>query len=459
MIHQIISQLAATRSRNEKEEILEKNKDNALLRDFFKAALDPFNTYYIRKIPEFTTSGSNTLTIQDAMNMLYKFKERFVTGNSAIELLQMMLTNMSADDAELLVKIIKKDPDCGVQKNTINKFWKKLISEYPVLLCGAYDKNLVAKLNWVAGVLVQLKSDGARCNIVIDEHGSVEMFSRQGRPIDCKGRFDYLGEKHRNVMIDGELLYQNPDGSAAERKIGNGIINKAIKGTISEEEAANLFLMAWDIVPLDDFKKESCQIKYIDRFNDLKDNYIDNDGLHLTPTKLVHSLEEAMEIYSQYREMGLEGTILKDLDALWENARSKKQIKLKAEIDSDLKVVGYQEGRDRFEGLMGALICESAEGKVNVSVGGGWSTDTRAQIAADYHNKDIEYYMVVDCISTLKIAKPSGSPVIGRILTVLHNGIISQGEGFSLYLPRAKDGFLREDKDVADTFEEISKQK
>lgn len=459
MVHQIIDQLAATRSRNEKEEILEKNKDNETLRDFFKAALDPFNTYYIKKIPEFTTTWNNTLTIKDAMGMLYKFKDREVTGNAAIELLQMMLSNMHPDEANLLIKIIKKDPDCGVQKNTINKTWDKLIQEYPILLCAAYEKKLIDKLNWEAGVLAQLKSDGARCNIIVDENGGVTMFSRQGRPIDCKGRFDYLGGKHRSVMIDGELLYRNDDGSAAERKLGNGIVNKAIKGTISEEEAANLFLMAWDVIPLDHFKAESSNIKYISRFENLEKNYVDNDGIHLTPTKLVHSLEDAMEVYSQYRELGLEGVILKDQDAKWENSRSKKQIKLKAEIDSDLKVVEYQEGRDQFEGLMGALICESAEGKIRVSVGGGWSMDMRAQIAADYHNRDIEYYMVVSGVRTKKIAKPSGAKVIDRILTVLHNGIISQGDGYSLYLPRSKDGFLREDKDVADTFEEISKQK
>lgn len=457
-IVQVINQLEATRSRNDKDRILNENKDVVGLKEFFKAALDPFNTYYIKKIPEFSQDSEVTLTIGEAIPMLDSLKNRSVTGNSAIEYLSNMLSRMSVDEAKLLIRVIKKDPDCGVSRETVNKIWKDLIKQYPVLLCSAYSKKAVDKLNWKTGVFVQLKSDGARCNIVIDENGGVEMFSRQGRPIDCKGRFDYLGEKYRGVMIDGELLYRNADGSEASRKQGNGIVNKAIKGTISEEEAANLFLMAWDIIPLEDFKAESSNIKYIDRFNTLQ-SYIDNDGIHLTPTEIVHSIEEAMTIYQKYREMGLEGAILKDLDALWCNDRSKKQVKLKAEIVSTLKVVGYQEGRDQFAGLMGALICESEDGKVKVSIGGGWSLDMRAQVAADHHNTTIKYSRVILGADTEVEATPTGDEVIGRYLDVLHNGLVDCGGEWSLYLPRANTGDFRYDCSKADTYEEIASKK
>lgn len=458
-VYQIIEELASTRSRNEKDRILAANKDNESLRSFFKAALDPFNTYFIKKIP--TSSGRLTkenIGLEKAISMLDSLKDRAVTGNAAIEYVANILGNVDENDADLIRKIIKKDPDCGVSRETVNKVWANLIPVYPVLLCNAYSKKAVDALNWKAGVYVQLKSDGARCNIVIDENGGVELFSRQGRPIDVKGRFDYLGEKFKSVMIDGELLYRSADGTAS-RKVGNGIVNKAIKGTISEEEAASLYLMAWDVIPLEAFKAEKYDVGYKQRFESLA-QYVDNDGIVLTPTKIVHSIEEAFDIYKEYRDMDLEGAILKDLDALWSATRSKKQVKLKAEIVSTLRVVDYQEGRDQFEGLMGALICESSDGKVRVSVGGGWSLDMRAQIAADYHCQPVNYTRVIGGIEATVTATPSGkSEVIGQLLDVLHNGLVDCGGEWSLYLPRANIGDFRYDAASADSFEDIEQKK
>jgi hypothetical protein len=456
----VIKSLEETRSRNEKDRILRENANVEGLKEFFKASLDIHNTYFIKKIPSIDVEISHSINLIDAIGMLDRLKDRTYTGNSAIEYVASILSNMEESERALLCRVIKKDPDCGVSKETVNKIWKDLIPSYPILLCQAYSRKAVDKLNWEVGVLAQLKSDGARCNIIIDSEGNVSMFSRQGREIKCHTRFDYLGQKHRNVMIDGELLVKS-SGGILSRSTGNGIVNKAIKGTISEDEAASLFLMAWDVIPLEDFYKEKCDIKYIDRFNNLSENYVDNDGIFLTPTTIVYSLDSAFKIYSEYREQDLEGVILKDKDAIWENDRSKKQVKVKAEIVSTMKVVGYQEGKDRFEGLMGALICESEDGLVETNVGGGWSMHMRAQIAADHHNKDIKYTMVVDGVDTEFTAHPTGEEVIGRFVDVLHNGLVtSEGsDKMSLYLCRVNTGDFRYDCSSADTLDEIQSKK
>src|SRR5690554_5218876 len=50
-VSDIILQLKATSSRNEKEAILEENKENAQLKHVFELVLNPFCNFYLTKIP------------------------------------------------------------------------------------------------------------------------------------------------------------------------------------------------------------------------------------------------------------------------------------------------------------------------------------------------------------------------------------------------------------------------
>jgi DNA ligase-1 len=212
--------------------------------------------------------------------------------------------------------------------------------------------------------------------------------------------------------------------------------------------------MAWDCIPLEDFKNEVSNIPYITRFENLK-SYVDGNGVHLIPADIVYSFDAAMEICQKYYDAGEEGAILKDKNMVWSSKRAKNAIKLKLELDCDLEVIGYQEGTGKLEGLMGALLCQSRDNILKVSVGGGYSFKQRAQIAANYHNKDVSYITIKDGIETVNIAKPTGEAVIGQILATLYNVKIECDGQWSLFLPRALNGDFRLDKSVADSFGEI----
>ena len=173
----------------------------------------------------------------------------------------------------------------------------------------------------------------------------------------------------------------------------------------------------------------------------------------MVETEVIHCPDEANEIFKGYLAKGYEGAILKDLDMTWEDTRSKKAVKLKAENEADLEIIGYIEGNDAISGLMGALICQTSEGKIKVNVGGGFSLKQRAQFAANYHNKPIE--LITGGDSQIKeVINPNGDKVVGGILPVLYNEIIKAEDGsYSLFLPRASEGYIRFDKQDADKFE------
>lgn len=473
-LYDVICRLKATRSRNEKLEILDMARNVPHIDTFFRLALCPYTNFYMKKIPAYEPQNIGhseynwTSEFDYCVEQLELLSSRKVTGQDAIDMISNLLSYVRPENSELVKMILRKDPDCGVQDKTINSVFKGLVPTYNVMTCSAQDEKLINNLNWRRGVYVQLKADAARANIII-VNGGVTVRSRTGNVIETHGRFDFLSNVFptENIVIDGELFARGDDGKILSRAIGNGIINKAIKGTISEDDAAKLALIAWDIIPYDKFLIGKYETEYDERMRLLwaatmrasvytVASNSDKVAISIIPSEVVYSYEDAMKIYMKYRGYGEEGAILKDRDAIWENKRSKRQVKLKATIISTMRIVDYIEGKDRIEGLMGALTCESEDGKIRVNVGGGYSTKQRAQIAADYHDKEIKWTEIVDGAEVVHGEMPSGKSPIGMLIDVTHNGAIQAEDGsWSVFLSRATDGEYRLDKASADTFEEI----
>lgn len=431
-IHEILIELASDNSRLAKEAILTREKDNELLKRVFFLAYDPFTQFYQRKIPQYSRNDRPSLALQYALECLNNLSSRVVTGNAAIDYLKDMLSQLDEDDAQVLERIISKDLKCGASESTANKVWPGLIKTYPVMLCSAFDQKLVDRLHWQKGVYVQLKSDGMRCNIVVN-NGSVEVFSRNGRIIETHGVFNYLAKVNRNFVIDGELLIRDKTGRFLDRKTGNGICNKALKGTGTKAQAEAFFLNAWDLIPFKDFENGLCTDDYKTRFTylqgiigDLKD-YTYTMNIGLIESKIIHSLQEAQDIFENYLASGEEGAILKDKTTIWEDKRSKQLIKLKAELDADLLCVGILPGSGKYAGLIGSLLCETSDGLIKVNVGSGM-TDEQRKTCTKYF--------------------------VGKIITVTYNAKIQAKDGtWSLFLPRLVE--IREDKNEANSFSDI----
>jgi len=394
MINSILETLAGNASRNFKIELLESNKDNELLREVIRLALDPFTQFYIRKIPKYTCDGTNA-TIEAILPALYDLSSRNVTGNAAIEYLRMLLTSLTPDDAKVLERIIQKDLKCGVQASTANAVWLGLIPEYPCMLCSPFEQKLVDKIKFPA--YVQLKMDGMRFNAIVRD-GVCEFRSRNGKEIQLLGHLeqDFIAMAGDvDCVFDGELLVQSADGAICDRQTGNGILNKANKGTISEGEAAQVRATVWDIIPYILFETGQCATPYSKRIESLSLLIQKHNPakVKLVQTDLVTDMTTATSMFESYLAAGQEGIILKDANSIWENKRSKTQIKFKGELECDLKIVAVEEGTGKYVGMLGAIQCESADGLVKVSVGSGFS---------DQQRKDLWNQNLVDVVAAIK---------------------------------------------------------
>ena len=432
-INEFLMALAADDGRNYKIDLLTQHKDNEVLKEVVRLALDPLTQFYQRKIPVYVPNHTDhAASTAFGIKELSALSSRQVTGNAAIEHLTRLLEAVNADGAAVIEKIISKDLRCGVSVSTANKVWPDLVMDYPCMLCSQYDEKVVSKIKFPA--LVQMKMDGMRFNAIV-HNGGVEFRSRNGKELDLKGQLvqEFLALANGvDCVFDGELMVMlNGDHQFTDRQTGNGILNKANKGTISDDEAKMVHASLWDVIPYNSFVNGVCDVPYKQRWETVQvlvtGQPVETKRIWTVYSKEVATLDEANEEFQSLLADGYEGIILKDLNGKWENKRTKSQIKFKGELECDLRIVGVQEGTGKYDGMLGALLCESEDGVVKVSVGSGFNDNHRNTIGAD---------------------------VIGKVVAVKYNARITNKQGEqSLFLPIFVE--LRDDKDTADYSKDI----
>ena len=164
----ILNELAATTKTNEKLAILQKYESDHLVATVFRLAYSPTIKYWIKKRPEPVDVhvGSVSDLYTALLRLVHDIAEREITGNAAIEFVGGLLYNLNPDDREVLYRIIERDLKCGVNVKLINKVWKDLIPEYPVLLCGKFNEKTEKNIKYPA--LFQCKMDSSRINLEFD---------------------------------------------------------------------------------------------------------------------------------------------------------------------------------------------------------------------------------------------------------------------------------------------------
>jgi len=398
----LLNLLAETASTNDKLAILESVKNDTDTRLVFELAYNPRVKFWIKKRPEssYFSTVYHKGDLTKALNELVEnIANRKLTGNAAVEFVSSLLNNLTKFDQEVLYRVIERHLKCGVNAKLINKVWKDLIPEYPVLLCGKFNEKTEKNIKYPA--IFQCKMDSSRINLEFADGKFVSATTRNGSVLSISCFDDLKLPFDNRCILDGELMWMFPNGKIAERKISNGYVTKAVRGTITPEEEKGLYVVVWDWIPFQDFEQEVCKIPYSERLKvveNLRD--FDTDGkLEVVETEVVNSREEVMEKYQRNLDLGFEGGILKSINGIWEAKRSKYQLKLKAELTADLKVISFEYGKKgtKYEKLLGALICETSCGKLKVKVGSGFS-DKQRENPEQYINCIIEtlYNAVID---------------------------------------------------------------
>jgi len=412
---------------------------NDMERSLVADALNPSVSYYIAKLPPTSKFGTAKFGVRE-LNVLADLSLRRVTGDEALTRTKNTLEDLAPPDSEILRRVILKDLRCGIGAAMVNSVFPLTVPVFPYMRCSLPKDVKLESWPWSEGINAGLKMDGmfARCDT---SEATAKFTTRQGNTFP-PGFLKHLEDEAWAVFDDGTQTHGELtvwiEGKLQPRQIGNGLLNSVMQGG-EIPKGCEVHFTVWDQIPTayatPKGKFATC---YSLRLARLVNQLLDRDRkfIGLVENRVVYSYPDALAYYKEVIARGDEGLILKRPDMVWEDKTSKSCVKLKLEVEVDLKVTGFNPGipGKRTEATFGSLMCASECENLLVDVA-GFTRDVENYL---HNNRDI---------------------VIGKVVTVRANAIVNPSTSnpkYSLFHPRYIE--LRHDKVVADTIEQVKSQ-
>ena len=246
-----------------------------------------------------------------------------------------------------------------------------LASEKPALLLAeVYQENVDVRRYWISE-----KLDGVRAY-----WNGQQLISRGGKVIAAPHWFvaDFPPQK-----LDGELwLGRNKFAETLS------VVSK-LQPVDSEWQQIRYYIFELPDAPGSFSERLSAMQALIERQN--------SRYLTQVPQFRLTDNAQLMARLHQLELAGAEGLMLHHQDAHYNTGRSSDLLKLKTYQDSEAEVIGYRPGKGKYQGMVGALIVKTAQGKT-FAIGSGL-TDALRQTP----------------------------PAIGSVVTYRYNGLTRHG--------------------------------
>lgn len=383
---QFVEEINLENGRNYKISILEKYKDNDNVKYYLNYLLNPYivtgiSEKKLQKLKSMKPDHAIVLETATVKDML-KYISMYNTGaDNYLETMKDFTDRVLPEEYhDLFYKIITKNVILGVDTKTVNKVMPNLIPTFNVMLANKYfDKPEIIEGKEFA---ITTKIDGMRC-IMLKENGSVTFWSRQGQKID--GLVDLEEEAKyfpNDLCLDGELIADvgNPDTYKDTMK----------RARNKDAEKHGLKMMVFDCMSAEEFRNQHANNVYHKR-RDLLDcvfngTWFMHDFKYFEKLPILYQgtdTSKIIELLEEQTSKGEEGVMINVCDAPYDFKRTNNLLKVKKFQDTEVKVIGFQEGTNKYVGTLGALVCEYKYSTVDV--GSGFSDVLRDEIWA---NKD-----------------------------------------------------------------------
>ena len=392
--HNVIRDLAATSSKNEKEKIIREAWESGCT-EFFEGArlaYDKMVTFGVKKVPAHDGGDFSTgmgLSMFDELAEL--LQTRKLTGHAARDAIVSFMESTPADSWDgFYRRVLLKDLKCGVSEKTINKVLKSIggdAEDYliPVFTCQLAHQGEKHPKKLVGEKLVDVKLDGVRILAVLNkELGTVTLHTRNGKINENFPQIEELlrtiiPKLSRSMVLDGEMVSRS----------FNDLMTQFQRKKADTSDAS---FAVFDSLPLEEFLVGKCPVPQKVRDNvthticamasDARVYYIRKSEINL-------DTEEGQAAFKEFNLLalnaGYEGIMIKDPFAMYECKRSHAWLKMKPTITVDLQIVGTEAGEadTKYEHCLGKLLCEGTDegsGKhIVVSVGSGLSDEQREE--------------------------------------------------------------------------------
>jgi DNA ligase 1 len=203
---------------------------------------------------------------------------------------------------------------------------------------------------------VQPKLDGIRC-IAMVKGGKCTLWSRTRKLITGVPHIQRQLEQafpKQDLILDGEL-YNHSFKSEFEK----------IVSFVRQEEPADghevVEYHVYDVVNESQFMVRGQHL--YDLIHTTKKAKGGLDSVVVVSTSMVMGENEAVEAFTNWRQQGYEGAMLRNAGGLYVNKRSYDLQKVKEFDDAEFDIIGIEEGRGKLSGHVGAFICRTKDGK------------------------------------------------------------------------------------------------
>ena len=394
----------AKTGRNYKISVLEeycKSQDILYLLDFI---YNPYITTGIsdKKLQKTIDNPSSfdLLNIETVKNIL-EYLKTHNTGrdvdilqvrSSIAEILLKEKPDNAMDLLYLFNDIVCKDVQLGIDAKTINKVIPGLIPEFNVQLSNKYfDKPEVVEGK---EFVLTTKIDGSRI-IAMKDNGKVSFWTRQGQKyeglVDLEQ--DLLNSPTDNFVFDGEIVAIDTDKE-------NTYKNTMKLSRTKDLEKHGLKMLVFDYMDIANFKAQKCPVMYSTRRAQLSAIFDLNSFKYFELLPMLYNgtdTSKIIEILNEQTAKGEEGIMINICAAPYEFKRTNNLLKVKKFQDTELKVIGFEEGTNKLVGTLGAFICEYKNNIVKV--GSGLSDEDRSYF---WNNQDkiLDKYITVKYFET-----------------------------------------------------------
>lgn len=387
---EILNSIQINSGRKIKEQILEENKENDLLKDLLYFLYNPYiitglSTKKINKEVKLNTSKE----LNSILNVIEFLKINNTGTDEYIKTIQNWISKQDKQYQEILKQIVTKSLKIGITAKTINKIYGKgFIPTFNVMLAEKYYENIDKVKD---KFIITTKLDGNRM-VLIKENGKTKLFSRKGQQL--LGFVDIENEANEylkdNTVYDGEVLLQNTKNLDSKTLFQETqkIVRK--KDIVKKNMVFNIF----DMMPLEEFKQGESTKDTLERKNTLHKLLESLNTKWLKEVKMLYIGEDKNkidELLNKAIENNEEGVMINLVNSKYKCKRVKDLLKVKVMDSADCKIVGFEEGTGRNKNVLGSFVIDYKG--YTVKVGSGYSDTDRKffwQNKEKYLNKIIE---------------------------------------------------------------------
>ena len=377
--YKILEKIKNTSSNNEKQVILENNKNDELLKEILEFVYNPYfrtglSSKKIRKklpLAEYRL----LLNYEDSIIYMFRYLKDHNTGTDQdIAHVQWYIRNYSEGYQDMVEEILTQNLKIGMTAKSINKVYKNLIPEFDVMLAEKYWEKIGDLEKNIPEIIITQKLDGVRC-VALKNGNNIELMSRSGQPMTGFVEIEQELRTLPDGVYDGEML--------ANYSINNSLDLFSATIMTARTKSDNKLNMVYNVF---DYVNNIVEFK-TGIFNESCKNRKNELGKILNTAKCPHIKYVPILYQGKYNGSVVdkildkvlmykgEGLMINLANAPYQKKRTNDILKVKKMQTADLRVVDLFEGKGKLKGTLGGVVVKYKGG--DVRVGSGFSDQER----------------------------------------------------------------------------------